>query len=354
MTCKTCSTRKSTGKRVVLGILVFILCFCALSMILSAAAYRGIFARRPEPDTTLMLNYSDLDGSQYPREAVRFPSGDNLLGGWWYPSENPKGIVLVVHGLHSNGDNHLPETVYFVDHGLSVLAMDCTGAGSSEGDSVVGLSQSKFDVVAAVDYIRQRERELPLFLFGHSMGGYGVTAALAENIDVDAVVSVAGFSTPVGLMYQYVKDYAGILADVEYPFLRLQNWFVFGSEGSTDAARAIEQSAVPVLLIGGSEDAVIPDEVRLDADNVSGPNVSYLTVTEKFRNGHSGVWLSADAAEYGEELRKRLDALTEAYDGKVPEDQLAQFSSEIDKERLSQVDPLMMNTILDFYFAEAG
>lgn len=351
MTCKKSGTRKSILKRVVFGILVFILSFSVLSMVLSAVAFRAFFARSPS-DLTLNLNYTDLDPAQYPREAVQFPSGGCMLSGWWYPAENTRGIVLVVHGLHSSADEHLAETVFFVENGLSVLAFDCTGAGSSEGNSIVGLAQSKLDVVAAVDYIRQRDGSLPLFLYGHSMGGYGVTAALEEDIEVDAVVCVAGFRSPVDIMYQYAKQWTGILADLEYPFLYLQNRFVFGADGNTDAAEAIEQSTVPVLLICGSEDAVIPDAVKLDETSVSGSHVSYLTVTEEYRNGHSGLWLSAEAAEYSTALQQELESLTEVYGGDIPADALADFTAQIDKKKLSQLDPLLMEAILAFYFSE--
>lgn len=327
-------TKMTRGKRVVCAILVFILSFSALSMACSVVVYRVMFGRMDQEPLPYRLQYENLDAHAYPRQPVQFPSGENGLQGYVYPAKEPWGMVIVAHGIHAGASAHLAETVYFLDHGLSVLNFDATGVGESPGDTVVGLSQSKRDVTAAVRFAAEQYPDLPVFLYGHSMGAYGVLAAL-EEVEASAVVCVSGFRSPVELMYRGAKEYVGILADVEYPFLLLHNRLVFGSDADVDAALAAVRSGVPVLVAYGSEDAVIPPEVLLN-ETVEGENITHYPVTEAYRNGHTGLWLSAEAAAYVHILQEELEAT-------------GGLSAAVDLEKATELDEGFMTAVLELY-----
>lgn len=331
---KTKRSTKPLWKRVVRAIAVFVLSFTALSMAASAIIFHVAFGDRYEGVQPLDLSYSDLDADAYPRQEHVFTSGEHMLHGYWYEVKNEQGLVVIAHGLGGSSESHLAEALYFLDHGLSVFAFDATGTAESEGDSIIGLSQSKPDVAAAVSYVRQLKEQLPIYLYGHSMGGYGAVAALERNLDVQAVVCIAGFRSPLRMMHGSAKEYVGVLADLQYPFLALQNWFVFGSGADTDAVQAAAESAVPVLFICGSEDTVVPRQAQLDESCLIAENIHYLLIEQEGRNGHTGLWLSDDAALYRQQLLEesaRSQELT------------------VDKQRISQLDEELMDRILQFY-----
>lgn len=223
-----------------------------------------------------------------------------MLVGSWFPRENSAGTVLIVHGMGSSGEAHLPETLFFLQHGFSVFAYDATGMGRSEGRNMVGLAQSKQDVINAANYLQQIRCPQPLYLYGHSMGGYGVLAALPE-ISARAAVCLNGFRTPVGLMHLSARRYVGILADMIYPLLRLQNRFRFGRQGNTDALSAAEQAKIPVMIFNGQDDSLIPEKVKLLFEDGISDTIRFTTVA----GGHTGIWLS-EGGQLNEGLMNRI------------------------------------------------
>ena len=265
-----------------------------------AVAFAAIFRRLPPPDLGSSVRYTDLDPLQFPRFDVRFPSGGNMLFGSWFPRENSAGTVLIAHGMGSSGEAHLPETLFFLQHGFSVFTYDATGMGRSEGRNMVGLAQSKQDVISAAKYLQQRGYPQPLYLYGHSMGGYGVLAALPE-ISARAAVCLNGFRTPIGLMHLSARRYVGFLADMVYPLLCLQNRFRFGRYGNTDALSAAGEAKIPVMIFNGQEDSLIPEKVKLHFEDGISDTINFTTVD----GGHTGIWLSKEG-ELNEGLMNKI------------------------------------------------
>ena len=62
--------------------------------------------------------------------------------------------------------------------GYSVLTYDATGTGASGGSGTRGLAQSALDLDAALT--RAEQEDLPILLFGHSWGGYGLDRISAQ------------------------------------------------------------------------------------------------------------------------------------------------------------------------------
>lgn len=295
-------TNPPSRKRIVCRILIVTTLVCAFFMASCSAAFLVVFRRMPPPELGAAPTYAALDSAVYPREEQFFLSGENTLSGCWFPAENPVGTVLIVHGLGSSGEAHLPETMFFLDHGFSVFTYDATGMGSSEGDSIISLSQSKWDVISAVDCLRRIQPDGPLFLYGHSMGGYGVLAALPE-IEADGAVCINGFRTPLSMMHGSAKQRVGILADLSYPFLALQYRLCFGREGNADAMEAAIDAEVPVLILNARDDNVVPEQARLSTDGAY-EHISVRTVD----GGHTGIWLAEDLQSVNEPLMDTIAA----------------------------------------------
>jgi len=93
--------------------------------------------------------------------------------GWWASFE-PKAVILVVHGLGEHGGRYARFAEQVNPRGFHVIALDLPGFGKSEGkrghidrfDEFLGC------VEQAALYFKEPEFvNLPMFLFGHSMGG---------------------------------------------------------------------------------------------------------------------------------------------------------------------------------------
>ena len=235
-----------TPKRVVGFFLLIIFVFTALSMIASVVIFGVLFHRVDSLDNYVEISYS-LSGVSLSRKEVRFKSGENKLSGYLYSAKNPKGIVIIAPGMNSSSDRHLAEIKFFTENGYMALAYDATGVCKSEGGSTVGLQQSKRDLLSAINYAKETDetKRLPVYLYGHSLGGYAVASVLDEA-DVKAAISLSGFDSPVQTMHGKAKDYVGILADIQYPFLYLQILFTFAADADDPAAQSLNSPAPPI------------------------------------------------------------------------------------------------------------
>ena len=341
------STSQRAVRRIVSVLLIVLFSFCTLSVVGSVVAFRVIYRRTDNLNSVVKLRYSGIDSRRYPRQEVSFLSGENRLHGFLYGAGS-KGVIVIAPGVSSDSEAHLPEIMRFLDSGYTALAYDMTGVCRSEGESRVGLQQAKSDLLAAVGFVRQKN--LPIYLYGHSLGAYAVAAALDET-EVTAAVCLSGFDSPVGMMHDSAKAHVGILADVEYPFLVFQNVLTFGGDADDRAVESINAVDTPVLLCHGAGDDVIPYEQGLNAqaDRLTNPNAVCETVDAAFRSGHSYMWLSADAARYMAQKQEELDDLTNACGGEVPQRVLEDFYRDFDAKKAAQTDGSFMDGVLRFY-----
>jgi acylglycerol lipase len=115
-------------------------------------------------------------GIYYPEENwIDFNSiRGTRLTSYRFQHPNPKALVFMFHGLHvaSSDATHVAKRYY--DEGYTVLAFDQEGHGKSDGirGEVRSLEGAAKDcerfVIKSKSYYPEK---LPVFLFGHSMGG---------------------------------------------------------------------------------------------------------------------------------------------------------------------------------------
>lgn len=308
---KPLSKSKRRLKRVCIIFIVTVLSYVLVSMAGSVVVFNVIFARTNTVNA-FELTYNDIDSAKYPRSEVSFPSGGNKLFGCVYrPKGTGKGLVMVVNGFNSCIDRHLPEIIWFIDRGYSVFTFENTGVGHSEGSGTVGIAQARLDAAAAIEYIEKDKElsKLPLLLYGHSLGGYAVATVLEDAPGVCAAVCVSGFDSPNENMHSSAKKYVGVLADIQYPFMCLQNFFLFGDKSDVSAVSVINESNKPVMIVGGNSDDSVPYEISIlsKADSITNPNAVIVEVSEEYRGEHSTVWLSRESARYLAETENPTD-----------------------------------------------
>lgn len=335
-------------------LLAVLILFSAVSLIVVQVMLGDNFPRTARPEYSTHFYYEDV-ADRYEREAVSFLSGKNRLYGHLYGVGNPSGLVVISHGLGGGEESYMAEALSFVDRGYQVLCYSNTGCWDSEGKGCVGLSQSVLDLDAALDWVEGESRfdGVPVFLYGHSWGGYAVAAVLRFDHNVTASVSVAGFNDPMSMILEWV----GTIGYVEYPFIWLNQKITFGDTFGLTAVDAINSTDVPVLVIHGTGDPIVGyDTVGIIAarEKITNPNVQYLIRSGEQQNGHNSLCYSLDCLEYVDVLNQEYDALYEKYDGEIPDHEEAAFFAAVDKFRASQMDPAFMDAVVDFYREAAG
>ena len=348
--------RKSSHKirRIVSIIAIFLVAFSVLSIVVTGILFNNNFGRNELNKNEIALSYSDIDSTAYPRNNIQFLSDDTTLQGYIYGATNTKGLIVVAHGIMSGADSYLPEIMYFVDNGWCVFAFDGTGTRSSEGRGIRGLPQTKLDLIAALSYVNESPdlSELPIVLYGHSMGGYAVTAYLKDySYDIRAVVCVSGFNSPLDTMYYQVESVVGFYANIEYPFIWLYQKFLFGKDADVSAVDGINSVDIPILFIYGTMDDVVPyDEIGIYAykEQITNPNVSFLSVDEEGRNWHDNVHLSQEAGLYSQEIKNELSKLQEQNGGLLSNNDFMAFMKNIDQKSMNALNSEYMHGLLEF------
>lgn len=90
--------------------------------------------------------------------------------------ENPKAVIVVVHGLCEHHGRYDYVVQYLVSRDFKVYRFDHRGHGRSKGYRVYFPNKDAIveDVKVFVDTAIEENPSLPVFLLGHSMGGYAV------------------------------------------------------------------------------------------------------------------------------------------------------------------------------------
>ncbi len=327
---KPVTPKRRRIRKVCIILIVSTLSYVVVSMAGSVIIFQIIFSRSGSI-APYELTYDDIDQDRYPREELWFPSGNQQLFGCLYqPKEKSSGIILLANGMNCCIDRHLPEILWFVDNGFSVFTFEYTGVGHSQGNGTVGIAQARLDVRSAIAYIRSRSDLcwLPLLLYGHSLGGYAVGTALQDDDSIRAAVCVAGFNEPNENMLHHARRYVGFLADLQYPFMCLQNYFLFGNDSNETVIAAVNSVRTPVLIIGGNTDDIVTEDISIlhKKDEITNPNAVTLLIEAPYRGGHNTLWLREDAARY-----------------------LAKTDNPTDKHQANILDENYMNQVLSFY-----
>ena len=290
------------SRRILRRVLTALLVFIGVSF-LSVFLFYGFFFRRTgrseESQETLLTELVSLvPGGSVDR--VSFDSDSNTLCGYFLHPEQADGILVFAMGKEAKIGDHLNETKAFLEDGWNVLIYYGTGCGASEGTSMVGLTQGKHDLSAALGFLRDSGSidSSPLAVYGHSMGAYAAAALTDEVPDIDAVVCVAGFDSSPDMMIAGARSKVGPLAYAGAPFIELFERMIFGSDAGDSASESISVSGTPALLVQFDRDPVIPREADIieNMENKKAPLAVFLRLGEPYAGHHNSDVLSGSDA----------------------------------------------------------
>ncbi|BES17327.1 alpha/beta hydrolase [Escherichia fergusonii] len=219
-------------------------------------------------------------------ESVEFTAKDGTrLHGWFIPSatgpaENAIATVIHAHGNAGNMSAHWPLVSWLPERNFNVFMFDYRGFGKSKGrPSQAGLLD---DTQSVINVVRHRSDVNPqrLVLFGQSIGGANMVSALGngDREGIRAVILDSTFASYSSIANQMIPG-SGFFMDDSY-----------------NAERFIaEVSPIPVLIIHGKADRVIPweqgerlyDLTREPKQKINLPDGEHI---DAFSERHGGVY----------------------------------------------------------------
>ena len=225
--------------------------FISSALILLVFFSAGLFAwARWQERSNLFFPTADIHrtpadhGLEY--EDVRFGSGGNSLHGWYIPGEGEK-VVLWLHGNAGNvADRADMAAAMHRTLGVSSFLFDYRGYGLSDGrPTEKGLYE---DAAAALKWLTGVRGVEPssIILYGHSLGSaVAVDLALADGQGSYRVVLESPFTSARDMARMV---YNGLPVDLLMSI-------------KLDIVGRIGKLAMPVLVIHGEADGIIPFEM---------------------------------------------------------------------------------------------
>lgn len=209
--------------------------------VLGLRAFRHKKLFEPSPDPTISWDPADygIPAGAVEEHWIETPDGETLHA-WYCRAEKPVASGLFCHGNKGN----LTVSAHIIPHllasGLNILFFDYRGYGKSSGSATYG-GVIADGITAARYHDGLRPQHLPSILYGFSLGG-AVAAQVIRRHPFDAMILQSTFSS--------LTSYTRVLHPRVPLHLLARKLF--------DTLRVIRGLDVPLLVMHGTEDEVIP------------------------------------------------------------------------------------------------
>jgi pimeloyl-ACP methyl ester carboxylesterase len=204
---------------------------------------------------------AEPEGLPWRQVGIPTANGKRLFG-WWIPARPGAPTLVVMHGWGGNAQMMLPLAQPLHAAGYSLLLVDARCHGQSDDDSFTSLPRFAEDIEHAMCWLGEQPeaKNGPLGLVGHSVGAGAALLVAARNPRVAAVVSLAAFAHPAGIMRRWMRA-------KHIPFWPLGAYILFYVQrvigrrfDDIAPVNTISQVNCPVLLVHGREDDTVPVE----------------------------------------------------------------------------------------------
>ena len=116
------------------------------------------------------------------RDDVLTAADGRLIALQHYAAENPQAIIVAAHGFNDYSNAFEMAGSWFVDQGISLIALDQRGFGKTPNRGRWPGTQALADDLASlVKSVQAQDPNVPVYLLGVSMGGAVSTVAAAQN-----------------------------------------------------------------------------------------------------------------------------------------------------------------------------
>lgn len=189
-------------------------------------------------------------------------ANNTQLHGWFLPAQTPKpkGTVLFLHGNAENISTHIAAVYWLPAAGYQVFLYDYRGYGKSTGN--VDLIDSIADVHQVIAYLLEKPeiKGHPFFILSQSLGSaIAVNAIQAKRYQgkVHGFIIDSGFSN-----FRKIAREKLALSRLLWLFQWPLSLTITGQHNPADLIAGV--SPIPVLVIHGSKDNIIPFSHGLD------------------------------------------------------------------------------------------
>lgn len=198
-----------------------------------------------------------------PTKQIEIEANDGTkLVGHYYSCENPKRIILAMHGWRSYWARDYGTSHEFLhETGNDVLYIEQRGQGNSGGDFMgFGLTE-RFDCLSWIDWLLNNTENLPIYLMGISMGASTVLMASGFKLNqrVHGIIADCGFTSANEILKYVTKStlhlpYATRKREINSICKKKTSY----SADEYTTLDALKENKTPVLFVHGTDDDFVP------------------------------------------------------------------------------------------------
>ncbi len=197
------------------------------------------------------------------KEELHITSRDGLdLAAELIEAKAPVGLVVAVHGFRSWPSREFALVAkHLYEQGYTVLYPYMRAHRKSAGKFITFGVKERYDIAAWAKLLSDRHPELPLFLYGQSMGG--ATVIMAAGLDLPkqtrGVIADSAYFSPKDVIGTALVESYKVPTFPMMPAMDLWSRILAGySITATDCKRALDSTSLPFLFIHGTNDELVP------------------------------------------------------------------------------------------------
>ncbi len=264
--------------KIIIGVIVIVFLIYIISWIV------GYIMTRPKR-AKLKYNPKEKLGVDY--EDIEFKSGKNLIKGWYIPCKDNRFTIVYSHGYLENRESSTIDIYRVIEEmrklGANILCFDFSGSGESEGYCVTCGYREKMDLMNAIDFAKTKSTA-PIFIYGISMGAATTALVTSERDDIAGAICDSPFSN----LKSYLSANLGVWTHLpKFPFQPIIFRAMEKTAGLTldkvVPAESVKNSKVPILLMHGKGDHLIP---YTESEKLKETNPDMVTLDIIENNGH--------------------------------------------------------------------
>lgn len=232
-----------------------------------------------KPDPVMIGLIRDLIDRPYERVEITARDGTRLVARYHHVRDGAP-LEIQCHGYRGCavrelcGGNPIAARL-----GHNTLLIDQRAHGESGGRVITFGIRERYDVLDWVEYARTRFGEIPIFLVGISMGGASVLMASGEPLppSVVGVIADCPYSDPGDIICSVIRM-MHLKPALAFPLVRAAARLLGGfSLASCSAREAVTRASVPILLLHGEEDRLVPCDMSREIAAAAGGRATLHT-----------------------------------------------------------------------------
>ncbi len=196
-------------------------------------------------------------------QKVELTTNDDLtLKALYLENKEPSSkTVILAHGYKGNKEQMPGITKFYYEQGFNVLKPDARGHGESGGHYIGYGWHDRLDYLQWIDLLIEEKEAESIYLHGFSMGASTVLMTSGEDLpdEVEGVIADSGYTSVKEELTHQMKYLYNLPS---FPILNVTSMITKVRAGysfeEASAIKQVEKSELPIFLIHGAEDELVP------------------------------------------------------------------------------------------------